>query len=194
MIEQGNDTMIRELAAHLRALHADDAMQLDADDLAALAEGRVDAARRDALLAVLAESPADADLVKMLRELAPDSERLASAARGERGHSRGHRRVAAGASHRHHVPRRRAAFGFAGAGIAAALVCALAVVGWQQLASTNTASQPTAAVAAPDTVGDGIFHAPMDGARTADNDAPADQIFHAGMQGDAIFQASFKRG
>src|SRR6187402_748073 len=73
---------------------------VSSEDLAAVAEGSLAADRRDAAASAIAASSAQAKLVRMLRDLAPESATLASAignterVTGHRRHQRGERRIA----------------------------------------------------------------------------------------------------
>lgn len=168
--------------------------ELDADSMLAAASGQLTPAQREAVTHTLANSPEHAATVLFLRELDADSAHLAAAGSVRSlGHARRARPLAAhSVSHRR---RQHAGLRWLGAGVAAIMVCALGVWGWQQVPSSmapNVASQQ----AAPEQ--DSIFHARMDGTRTAQHAVGAneDRIFSAGMHGgpvnDEIFSAEFK--
>jgi hypothetical protein len=126
-IEVMNDMSLSSL--YQRLTGAQPAQCIDADDLVAVVAGdkTLDAARRDAVVATLAQSSAHAGLARMLRALEPASQALA-ADMGERrvaSHRTHHRDV--GAAHRAHVRRLR----WSGA-LAASLVVAVGVWNWHQ--------------------------------------------------------------
>lgn len=114
---------------------------LDADDLAAAAEGTLADDRRDQVAETLASSPAQAALFRVLRDLRAESEALAHRVTGtqrettHRRHQRNDRRIPAG--HR---------FGGTRRWVAAVAACLVAVIGvWsvrhaQMPADTSAAS------------------------------------------------------
>lgn len=174
-----NKTSLSELYRRLTAKSA--ALTLAADDLAAAADGSLDADRREAVAEALSASPAEAGVVRMLRELKSESQALAAhVARTERHtthrrHQRDAGRVAAG---------RR--FGGTARWAAALAACLVAVVGvWTQrhLQTSHSGAQSTHAVARADVIfssRDTIFDAGMDKPKhaTHPND---DHLFRGGF-------------
>ncbi len=177
-----NKTSLSGLYRRLTANRA--ALTLAADDLAAAADGSLDAARREAIAGALAASPAEAGLVRMLRELKSESLALAAhVARvdrhdAHRRHRRDAGRIAAG---------RR--FGGTARWAAALAACLVAVVGvWTQrhLQTSHTGVQSTHAVARADVIfssRDTIFDSGMDKAKQA-----------ARPSNDHLFRGSFSDG
>lgn len=178
---------LQRLFRSLCASRAPTSNALDADTLLAAACGKLTPTQRDAVAKTLGCSPAQAATVLFLRDLEPDSARLAAAGavRGS-GHTRRARTVVA---HSHsHRRRQHTGLRWLGAGVAAIMVCALGVWGWQQaqtppLSAPSVASQP-----APVTLEeDRIFSARMDDALAARQSMPDP------AQNDRIFRAGFKR-
>lgn len=120
------------LSSLYRRLTATATPALEADDVAAAAEGTLSAERRDDVAAKLAASPAQAKVVRMLHELKTDSEALAF------GIARTQRDTA---THRERIARRTAA-GRRHANVArwtaAMAACLVAVVGVFALRQPNT--------------------------------------------------------
>ncbi len=121
-----------------RLTQASAAPAIEADDIAAAADGTLPVDRRDAVAAMLASAPAHAKLARMLRELKTDSEALAfGMARAERNAThRVPQRV-----ERHAAAGRRFAVATRWAGAMAA--CLVAVVG--VFALRHPAPAPTTA-------------------------------------------------
>ncbi len=143
---------------------------LDADDVAAAAEGTLSAGRRDDVAATLAASAAEAKVVRLLRELRTDSEALAfGIARTQRdtAHDRQPtgRRTAAG---RRHATVMR--------WTAAMAACLVAVVGVFTLRQAHTPAMPIAHTVARTDV---IF---------TDRDLTRPK---ASAKGDELFRGSF---
>ncbi len=161
---------------------------LDADDLAAAAEGTLPADRLDRVAQELASSPAHADVFHMLRDLKRESEALAEGvarARREtthRRHQRADRRIAAG--HRFVGARRWAA---------ALAACLVAVVGVWSLRHAQTSSDPSAASGRSVARADVIFSPGDFGVHDrifSDSDAHA----KASRNSDVVFRADFSGG
>jgi len=177
-----NKTNLSDLYHRLTANRA--TLTLAADDLAAAADGSLQADRREAVAEALAASPAEARLVRMLRELKSESEALAAnVARTERHtahrrHQRDAGRVAAG---------RR--FGGTARWAAALAACLVAVVGvWTQrhLQMSHSAPQSTHVVARSDV----IFST-----RDTNFDSGMDKSKHAARSdNDHLFRGSFSDG
>jgi len=177
-----NKTSLSELYRRLTANHA--GPTLTADDLAAAADGSLEVDRREAIAEALAASPAEAGVVRMLRELKSESEALAAhVARTERHtthrrHQRDAGRVAAG---------RR--FGGTARWAAALAACLVAVVGvWTQrhLQTSHSGPQNSHAVARADVIfssRDTIFDSGMDKSKRA-----------ARSDNDHLFRGSFSDG
>jgi anti-sigma factor RsiW len=123
------------LSSLYRRLTATATPALEADDLAAAADGTLAAGRRDGVAAKLAASPAEAKVVRMLRELRTDSEALAFgiARTGRATATHDRPRIAAGRRHAN-VMRWTAAMA----------ACLVAVVGVFTLRQPHTATMPTA--------------------------------------------------
>lgn len=176
---------------------------LDADAVLAVSEGGLVTADRSAAVAALAESPAEASLVRMLRELRVDSELLATRLQrecGRRTRQAVHPRRSATVRHAPAM-RRHAMHARIGrwSALAACLVAVLGLWSWQHTADirdatlTRQASEDRALsdqlAASRDLVaarGDIIF-------------TTRDDIFGAGMEprgtaaqtGDRLFRAGF---
>jgi len=182
MVNSMNKTSLSELYRRLTANHA--GPTLTADDLAAAADGSLEVDRREAVAEGLAASPAEAGLVRMLRELKSESEALAAhVARTERHtthrrHQRDAGRAAAG---------RR--FGGTARWAAALAACLVAVVGvWTQrhLQTSHSGPQNSHAVARADVIfssRDTIFDSGMDKSKRA-----------ARSDNDHLFRGSFSDG
>ena len=180
MVNSMNKTSLSDLYRRLTANRA--TLTLPADDLAAAADGSLAADRREAIAKVLATSPAEAGLVRMLRDLKSESQALAAnVARTERHtthrrHQRDAGRVAAG---------RR--FGGTARWAAAMAACLVAVIGvWTQrhLQMSHTGAQSTHAVARSDVIfstRDTIFNGAMDKPKNA-------------ARPDHLFRGSFSDG
>jgi len=160
-----NRMSLSTLYRRLTRTNGADAALLDASELAAAADGTLAADRREQVAEVLAASPAQADAVRMLRDLASESEALAAdIARTtrettHRRHHRGERRVAAS----------RRWFGGGVQRWAAAAACLVAVAGaWTLHQSKSRPDAMTASAEAanrPDVIfstRDGIFGGGMD--------------------------------
>jgi hypothetical protein len=136
------------LSSLYRRLTATAAPALEADEIAAAAEGTLAAERRDDVAAKLAASPAEAKVARMLRELKTDSEALAfGIARTQRDtathdRQRTEHRTAAGRRHAN-VMRWTAAMA----------ACLVAVVGVVTLRQPHTTSaNPVHTVARADVI------------------------------------------
>lgn len=159
------------LSSLYRRLTATATPALEADDIAAVADGTLSAERHDDVAAKLAASPAEAKVVRMLRELRTDSEALAfGIARTQRDtatHDR-QRDTRRTASRRHaNVMRWTAAMA----------ACLVAVVGVFSLRQTSTT--PTTPVAHNVARADLIFR---------DHDIAPPK---APAKGDELFRGSF---
>jgi anti-sigma factor RsiW len=99
---------------------------LDADTLVAAAAGRLKDDRRNEVAARLSRSPAQTDLVRLLRELEPQSAALAASAAERQGHA--HVRDARGYRHGHTA--RRHARRLRWVGLAACLSLVVGAVFW----------------------------------------------------------------
>jgi anti-sigma factor RsiW len=175
-------TSLSNLYRRLTANRA--AMSLGSDDLAAAADGSLNADRRDPVAEALAASPAEAGLVRMLRALKNESQALAAnVARTQREtthrrHQRDAGRVAAG---------RR--FGGTARWATAMAACLVAVVGiWTQrhLQTQHAGAQSTHAVARSDVIfssRDTIFDGGMDKSK-----------HNARSDNDRVFRGSFSDG
>lgn len=170
-----------------------DAPLLDAETLTAFAAGTLNAEQRERALRVLAVSPGQADLARLLVELAPASEVLAAAAahrsEGHVRHGSNVRRVHAVAQPA--VPRRvsrtHRATGLRWFAAAAVLVAVAGLWGWHHVDAVNGAA--IASAPAVPTPADTIFNASM-GHAVAVQSSKADHS-------DQIFSSSFhnrKRG
>lgn len=161
-----------------------DAPYLDAETLAAFAADTMSAEQREQVLQVLAASPEQADLARMLAELAPASEALATAAvqrsEGHARHGSTVRRlhVAGQAASHPHVRRVRRTAGLRWFAAAAVFVAVAGVWGWHQVEapSSGTTIASTAAMPAP---ADTIFSSDMSPTVAVHNGAAdhSDQIF-----------------
>lgn len=100
---------------------------LDADTLVAASAGTLKGDRRDEVAARLSRSPAQTDLVRLLRDLAPQSAALAATVAERQGHA--HVRDARG--HRHGHAARRHARPLRWVGLAACLSLVVGAVFWQ---------------------------------------------------------------
>lgn len=188
MTEQPDNMNLAELYRHLCESSA--APSLDADTLAAFAAGRLNAEQRDAVLRVLAVSPQQADLARLLVDLTPASETLAAAAaQRSQGHvrhgstsTRRLRGVAQPAAPRH-VPRARRATGLRWFAAAAVLVAVAGLWGWQHAEAPGGGATVATAPATPASA-DTIFSSSMGHAVAVQNakaDHHRDEIFSAGF-------------
>ncbi|HKE49749.1 MAG TPA: hypothetical protein VKB52_16915 [Rhodanobacteraceae bacterium] len=169
------------LSALYRRLTSANAPALDAEDIAAAADGTLADDRRDAVAGAIAASPVHARVVRMLRELRTDSEALAfGIARTERDaahrrHERSDRRIATG---------RR--YGQVTRWATAMAACLVAVVGFWTQRHVQTESPRAHAVAKADrifTSRDTISHLTMDGPRSKPS-----------VEGDRLFRDDFSGG
>ena len=151
---------------------------LDAEDVAALADGALPADRRDAIAAALASSSAESKLAHVLRDLRADSDALATDIA----------RTASGTTHRRHrhVERRTAAGRrFASAARWSAMAaCLVAVVG--VLALRHHTIEPTRMPAHAMTRADRIF--------TANDHIFSDVDSGSAAAGDELFRTDFSGG
>ena len=169
-----------------------DAVALDAGDLAAAAEGTLAADRREHVAQAVASSSAQANVVRMLRDLKSESETLAAdVARTacettHRRHQRGDRRVAA--SRRVSGIRRWAA----------AAACLVAVVGAWTLHQNKSRPDAAAASAAAVARADVIFSTREAGSHDRIfGDADRSLAQHgkkARREGDQLFHGDFSGG
>lgn len=177
-----NKTSLSNLYRRLTANRA--AISLGADDLAAAADGSLNADRRETVAEALAASPAEAGLVRMLHDLKTESQALAAnVARTQREtthrrHQRDAGRVAAG---------RR--FGGTARWAAAMAACLVAVVGiWTQrhLETQHAGTQNAHSVARSDVIFNSretIFDGGMDKSKR-----------NARPENDRVFHGSFSDG
>jgi hypothetical protein len=202
-----NDARLADLYRRLYAA-APRHEALDEEVLLAASEGRVDAPRKSAVAGVLARSPAQAALVRLLRELRPESEalaagltRVAGARPGDgRHHPTAHPRRSAPVRHAPAMRRTARTRIHRWSAVAACLVAVLGVWSWQHSADIRDATisrhvaQDQALIAdqlqvSQDSVAarsdiifttrDGIFHGGMD-TRAGRS---ADRLFRAGFNG-----------
>lgn len=152
MTEHTDNTNLAEL--YRRLCERDDAPLLDAETLTAFAAGTLNAEQREQVLGVLAISPGQSDLARMLAELLPASDALAA---GAVHRSQGHDRHGATVRRLHAVSqpalqrraRRSASMRWFAA--AAVMVAVAGLWGWHHVeapgraavASTPTSSAPT---------------------------------------------------
>ena len=175
-----------------RLTQGQDAVALDAGDLAAAAEGTLPADRREYVAQALASSSSQARVVQVLRDLNADSETLAanvartSRETSHRRHQRGERRVAAS---------RR------GSGMqrwVAAAACLVAVVGAWTLHKNNARPDAAAASAAAVARADLIFTTRESGSHDRIFGGVMDSVAQHGNkprhEGDQVFHADFSGG
>jgi hypothetical protein len=187
-------TSLSDLYRRFTQADAPKAHAVEADDLAAAAEGSLAADRREAVAGVLASSPAHASLLRVLRDLKSDSATLASGIADSecdtahrRRHATGTRRIA---THRRSGASRWAALA----------ACLVAVIGaWSvhhsRSGSGDMQSGARSTLARADTIfsthdrifgGDDIFGGGMDKkSRHADGKphASGDRVFHGDFSG-----------
>ena len=174
--------MNKSLSALYRRLTSANAPALDAEDVAAAADGTLADDRREAVAGAIAASPVHARVVRMLRELKTDSEALAfGVARTERDaahrrHERSDRRIAAGRRH-----------GQVTRWATAMAACLVAVVGfWTQRHVQNEAPRAHAMVAKADRIfssSDTISRLSMDGPHGQKPTVEQDRLFRADFSG-----------
>ena len=160
------------------------AAQFDADTLVAAAAGTLAAGNRAQVMAAVADSPAHADVVRLLRELAPASAELSQAC-GERtvvAHAR------MGRQRQHAAPASRFRNGMRWSGLAACLSLAFGVWAWQAHQQQADSAQFAAMEAAmkPDrifTSQDQIFTARIDAGHSQPVRTHADGLFQADFNG-----------
>ena len=155
---------------------------LDAETLVAASAGTLRGDRRDEVAMRLADSDAQTDLVRLLRELAPAAEALATAVQGREGAAHAPR----GRTHRHLAHGSRPA-SLRWAGLAACLVVAFGAIGvFQHRERAQEAAMAAAMEAASRP--DRIFTS-VDRIFTARDDTGS-----ASPAGDALFHANFNGG
>ena len=161
---------------------------LDADTLVAAAEGSLRGDRRDEVAMRLAHSPAQTDLVRLLRDLAPASADLAAAVQG-RAHVAHVAHASRGRPQRHAVATRRPGR-LRWASLAACLAVALGAVGvFQHRAHLQEEAAMAAAMEAasrPDRIFTSIDRIFSTMSETA---VHADTVHH-----DGVFRADFNGG
>jgi ferric-dicitrate binding protein FerR (iron transport regulator) len=167
-----NETRLSKL---YRRLTSSGSSPLDAEDLAAAAEGSLTADRREAVAAALAASPAHADAFRALRDLKADSEALAAGvARTSREDT--HRRR----SQRDHRIAAGRRFGGVGRWAAAMAACLVAVLGVWTLRHPHTTMPPNSRVAYG--THDRIFDGTMDAVASQKPQRP-DELFRGDFSG-----------
>jgi hypothetical protein len=152
---------------------------LEADTLARFVAGELPPGERDHVAAVLANSPAQAALSKLLADLAPDSALLAAAIsvpeETHHRHERSARRHVAG-----HVSRRHR--GLRWLGVAAVLAMTVGLWSWHRVDVLKDAPALVSNPAAQSR-GDTIFDSGMDG--KASVEPHRDEIFRASFNGSS---------
>ena len=179
MTDRSLSSLYRQLGARAQSGQGE---LLDAETLVAAAAGSLRGDRRDEVAMRLADSEAQTDIVRLLRDLAPAAEALAVAVNAREGAAHAPR----GRSHRHFAHASRHA-GLRWAGLAACLVVALGVIGVAQHRERAEEEAMAAAMEAASRP-DRIFTS-VDRIFTARDDAAPAQ--HAG---DALFHANFNGG
>lgn len=179
MTDRSLSSLYRRLGARAEAGQGE---LLDAETLVAAAGGSLRGDRRDEVAMRLADSDVQTDLVRLLRDLAPAAEALASAVRDRDGAAHAPR----GRGLRHAAGVRRHA-GLRWAGLAACLAVAIGAIGvFQHRQRAEEAAMAAAMEAASRP--DRIFTS-VDRIFTARDDAS-----RASQAGDALFHANFNGG
>lgn len=183
MTEHINNPSLAEL--YRRLCQQGGAPHLDADTLTAFAAGTLSAEQREQVASVLAASPEQADVVRMLAELAPASEALAA---GAVHRSEGHLRQGSTVHRLHAIgqptPQRRVrrSAGLRWFAAAAVMVAVAGMWGWYHVEAPSAAAMAdTEATPAP---ADTIFSSSMNH-QVAVQRAKADHS-------DQIFSSNFR--
>jgi len=137
------------LSSLYRRLTATATPALEADDIAAVADGALAPGRRDDVAAKLAASPAEAKVIRMLRELRTDSEALAFGVARTRRDTATHDRQTV---HRTAASRRHASVARWAGAMAACLVAVIGVFTLRHQQSAPTAMPAAHTVARADVI------------------------------------------